>query len=269
MKLQGIFLPVAIPFDHNGALYAVKVQHNVEKWNRTALAGFVVSGPENAYLTFEERTRMWEWVAEYSAPEKLLIAEVGAPGVRQTAEAANLAETLGYVAAMVRVPVETHDAKMIYFRAVADQSKIPVIIDGDLPPESIAALAQHPNIVAICRGSLDHVEGMPTLAASALTLSESFAAGAAGAVQPFANAAPYALISIWEAHRTREFEAARDWQTRITAIVRLVGGTWGVAALKHAMDLNGYYGGPPRLPLTVLTPDQQKEVEQALDGIKG
>jgi|HubBroStandDraft_2_1064218.scaffolds.fasta_scaffold378077_1 4-hydroxy-2-oxoglutarate aldolase len=269
MKLQGIFLPVAIPFDHAGALYAVKVQHNVEKWNRTGLAGFVVSGPENVYLTSEERTRMWEWVAEYSAPEKLLIAEAGAPGVRQTVEAANLAETLGYVAAMVRVPDETHDAKMIYFRAVADQSKIPVVIDGDLPPEAIAALGQHPNIAAICRESLDPVEGLPTLAGSALTLSESFAAGAVGAVLPFANAAPYALISIWEAHRTREFEAARDWQTRVAPITRLIGGAWGVAALKHAMDLNGYYGGPPRLPLTVLTPEQQKEVEGALDGIKG
>lgn len=269
MKLQGIFLPVAIPFDHTGAIYGVKVQHNVEKWNRTGLAGFVVSGPENAYLNSEERVRMWEWVAEYSAPEKLLIAEVGAPGVHQTVEAANVAETLGYKAAMARVPEETHDAKLIYFRAVADQSKIPLIIDGDLPPDSIAALAQHPNIVAISRGSLEHVDSLPTLASSALTLSESFAAGATGAVLPFANAAPYALISIWEAHRTREVEAAQDWQTRITPIVRLIGSSWGVAALKHAMDLNGYYGGPPRLPLTVLTPDQQKEVEAALNGIKG
>lgn len=269
MKPLGIFLPVAIPFDHNGALYSVKVQHNVEKWNRTALAGFVVSGPENAYLNSEERTRMWEWVAEYSAPEKLLIAEVGQPGVLPTIAAANAAEALGYKAAMVRVPDETHDAKMIYFRAIADQSKIPVIIDGDLPPESTAALAGHPNIVAICRNSLEHIDSLQTLATSALTLSESFIAGASGAILPLANAAPHAVISIWEAHRTREFEAARDWQTRITPIVELIGGSWGVAALKHAMDLNGYYGGPPRLPLTALTASQQKEVEQALNGIKG
>ncbi len=35
------------------------------------------------------------------------------------------------------------------------------------------------------------------------------------------------------------------------------------------MDLNGYYGGPPRLPLTVLKPEPQREIEQAFDGIKG
>jgi 4-hydroxy-2-oxoglutarate aldolase len=269
MKLQGIFLPVAIPFDHKGDLYAAKVQHNVERWNRTALAGYVVSGPEHAFLNSAERVRMWEWVAEYSAPEKLLIAQAGAPGVRETVENANAAESLGYKGAMVRVPDESHPAKLVYFRAVADQSKIPVIVDGDLAPESMATLGTHPNIIAICRNSPEHAEGLQTLAASELTLSEAFAAGASGAVLPFANAAPYALISIWEAHRTREFDAARDWEARISPMVKLIWGELGVAALKHAMDLNGYYGGPPRLPLVALTAEEQKRVEHALEGIKG
>jgi 4-hydroxy-2-oxoglutarate aldolase len=35
------------------------------------------------------------------------------------------------------------------------------------------------------------------------------------------------------------------------------------------MDLNGYYGGPPRLPLTVLKPEQQSEIEEAFRDIKG
>lgn len=268
MKLQGIFLPVAIPFDHKGDLYAVKVEHNVEKWNRTTLAGYVVSGPENDYLSAQEKNRMWEWVAEYSAPEKLLIASAGAPGVRETVDIAHLAENLGYKAAMVRVPRESPETQLVYFRAVADQSRIPVIIDGGLPAESLAALAAHPNIVAVCSASPQPVENLQTLAASELTLCDSFAAGAAGAVLNFANAAPHATISIWEAHRTRETEAARDWQTRITPIVKLIADR-GIAVLKHAMDLNGYYGGPPRLPLTGLTAEQKKEAEHALDGIKG
>ena len=35
------------------------------------------------------------------------------------------------------------------------------------------------------------------------------------------------------------------------------------------MDLNGYYGGPPRLPLTAITPEAKQEIEQAFDGLKG
>ncbi len=268
MKLTGIFLPVAIPFDHDGDLYAAKIQHNVEKWNRTTLAGYVVSGPENDYLSHQEKNRIWEWVAEYSAPEKLLIMAAGAPGVRETSDTIHLADSLGYKAAMVRVPKETPETQILYFRAVADQSHVPIIIDGYLPSESIAALAQHPNIAAICAPSVQTIENLQALASSEMTLSESFAAGATGAVLNFANAAPHSTISIWEAHRTRETEAARDWQARIAPVVKMIS-QYGVAALKHAMDLNGYYGGPPRLPLTVLTAEQKKEVETALDGIKG
>jgi len=250
MKLQGILLPVAVPFDHNGDLYPVKIQHNVEKWNRTGLAGYVVSGSESIYLSVEEIIRMWEYVAEYSAPEKLLIASTGMPSVRETVRLANHAETLGYQAAFVPAPDAPACVRSVYFSAVADQSKIPILAGGDVP-EGIA----HPNILTAVVGQ------------SSATIAQDFAAGAVAAIVSLANAAPYAAITIWEAHRTRENEAALDWQKRIAPAVGLIE-TYGVAALKYAMDLNGYYGGPPRLPLTVLSPEARNALEQALDGIK-
>jgi 4-hydroxy-2-oxoglutarate aldolase len=253
MKLQGIFLPVATPFDHHGELYPVKVQHNIGKWNRTSLAGYVVCAEagEGPFLSSEEKIRMWEWVAEYSAPEKLLIAATGMPGVHETVALTNRAESLGYKAALVRAPQQ---AEAIYFQAVADQAKIPIIADG-------ATGLQHPNILATV--------GDRTLAGSAETVAQDFAAGATAAILSFANAAPYAAISIWEAHRTRETDAALDWQKRIAPAVELVTTRYGVPGLKYAMDLNGYYGGPPRLPFTVITPDAKKEIERAFEGIKG
>jgi len=44
MKLPGIFVPVTTPFDRDGEPYQAKVRHNVEKWNRTTLSGYVVLG---------------------------------------------------------------------------------------------------------------------------------------------------------------------------------------------------------------------------------
>jgi 4-hydroxy-2-oxoglutarate aldolase len=35
------------------------------------------------------------------------------------------------------------------------------------------------------------------------------------------------------------------------------------------MDLNGYYGGPPRLPLTVPGPEAKREIEEAFQDLKG
>jgi len=294
LKLHGIFPPIATPFDHSGELYKIKVQHNIEKWNRTGLAGYVVCGStgESVYLSTEEKIRLWEWVAENAAPEKLLIAGTGVEGVRETIELTNRAAGIGYKAAMVRTPfyyrnlIQRTEAQTLYFRAVADSSKIPIIIYNwpqatgvDIATDAVAALSHHPNIIAIkeSSGNLEKVmqmirevkPGFQVLVGSAPTLAPSLVVGAVGAVLAYANAAPYSTISIYEAHRTRETAAALDWQNRIAPAAQLVTTKYGVAGLKYAMDLNGYYGGIPRLPLTPIGPEAKKEIERAFDGIKG
>jgi 4-hydroxy-2-oxoglutarate aldolase len=294
MKLHGIIPPIATPFDHNGDLYKVKVQHNVEKWNRTGLAGYVVCGStgESVHLTTEEKLKLWDWVAEYAAPDKILLAGTGMESVRETVALTNAAADRGYKAAMVRTPhyyknlINRTDAQVLYYRAVADQAKIPIFIYNwpqvtgvDISVEAVVTLSHHPNMFAIkessgnlekCIQMIKEVKpGFQVLTGSAPILAPSLAVGCAGAVLAFANAAPYATVSIWEAHRTREFAAAMDWQNRIIRAAQLVTVKYGVPGLKYAMDLNGYYGGPPRLPLTVITPEAKKEIEQAFDGLKG
>lgn len=294
MKLQGIFPPISTPFDHKGDLYKTKVQHNVEKWNQTGLSGYVVCGStgESVYLTAEEKVQLWEWVAQYADSKKLLIAGTGCEGVRETVELTNRAADIGYKAAMVRTPhyykalVNNTAAQVLYFRAVADGSKIPLMIYNwpqatgvDITPEAVAQLSEHPNIIAIkeSSGSLEKVmqmirevkPGFQVLVGSAPTLWPSFAVGAVGAVLAFANAAPYACITIWEAHRTRDTEAAKDWQGRISRAAQLVTTKYGIPGLKYAMDLNGYYGGVPRLPLIPVSAAAQKEIAAAFEEIKG
>ncbi|HZT28282.1 MAG TPA: dihydrodipicolinate synthase family protein [Bryobacteraceae bacterium] len=294
MKLQGIFPPITTPFDHNGNLYAAKLQHNLEKWNRTTLSGYVVCGStgESVMLTAEEKVTLWELVAKHAAADKLLIAGTGVESVRETVCLTNRAAEMGYKAAMVRTPhyyknlLHRADAQMLYYRAVADQSRIPLIIYNwpqttgvDIPAEAVAQLSAHPNIIAVkeSSGNLEKVmqmlrevqPGFQVLVGSATTLWPSLLMGACGAILAFANAAPYATIAIWEAYRTREEEAGRDWQNRIAPAVVLVTSRYGVPGLKYAMDLNGYYGGPPRLPLSVPPPAAKAEIEQAFQDLKG
>src|SRR5450631_670845 len=129
LKLHGIFPPIATPFDHNGDLYKIKVQHNVEKWNRTGLAGYVVCGStgESVYLTTEEKLQLWDWVAEYAASEKILVAGTGVESVRETVALTNRAAEIGYKAALVMTPhyyknlIASPEAQKLYFRSVADQ----------------------------------------------------------------------------------------------------------------------------------------------------
>lgn len=294
LKLHGIFPPIATPFNADGEIYAAKVEHNVTKWNRTALAGYVVCGStgESVYLTTEEKFQLFELVARYAGPGKILIAGTGVESVRETVALTNRAAEMGYRAAMVRTPfyyrnlINRGDAQALYFRAVADQSKIPVMIYNwpqatgvDIPAETVAALSEHPNIIAIkeSSGSLEKVlqmlrevkPGFQVLVGSAPTLAPSFAVGAVGAVLAYANAAPYSTIAIWEAHRQREFDAAMDWQNRIGKAATLVTAKYGIPGLKYAMELNGYYGGPVRLPLTPVSPEGRKEIEAAFADLKG
>jgi 4-hydroxy-2-oxoglutarate aldolase len=294
MKLQGIFPPIATPFNMEGEIWKQKLQHNIEKWNLTGLAGYVVCGStgESVALTTEEKIQLWEWVAQWASAEKLLIAGTGVESVRETVALTNRAAEIGYKAAMVRTPhyyknlINNAPAQMLYFRAVADQTKIPIFIYNwpqitgvDIPADAVAELSHHPNIIAIkeSSGNLEKVtqmirevkKGFQVLTGAAPTLAQSLAAGASGAVLAFANAAPYATISIWEAHRTREPEAALDWQNRISHAAYLVTAKYGVPGLKFAMDLAGYYGGPPRLPLIVPTPEAKKEIETAFADLRG
>jgi len=293
MKLQGIFPPIATPFDHNGDIYPAKVRHNVEKWNKTALSGYAVMGStgESVMLTTEEKTAMWELVAQCAAPGKLLIAGTGMESVRETVSLTNRAAEIGYQAALVRTPhyyknlLNRAAAQELFFRAVADQARIPVVIYNfpqatgvDIPVEAVVALSEHPNVIGIkdSSGNLAKVmqtirearAGFQVLVGSAATLWPSLLMGACGGILAYANAAPYSTIAIWEAYRAREDAAGLDWQNRIGPAA-LAASKHGVPGLKYAMDLNGYYGGPPRLPLCVPGEAAKREIEEAFRELKG
>ena len=131
--------------------------------------------------------------------------------VRETVALTNAAAERGYKAAMVRTPhyyknlVHKMDAQILYFRAVADQTKIPLMIYNwpqvtgvDISAEAVAMLSQHPNIFAIKESSgnlekciqmiQDVKPGFQVLTGSAPILAPSLAIGCAGAVLAFANA---------------------------------------------------------------------------------
>ncbi|MGJ5820116.1 dihydrodipicolinate synthase family protein [Paludibaculum fermentans] len=294
MKLHGIFPPIATPFNYDGDIYTAKVEHNVTKWNKSGLAGYVVCGStgESVHLTLEEKLQMFELVAKHAASDKILMAGTGVESVRETVMLTNRAADMGYKAAMVRTPhyykslINNAAAQTLYYRSVADQAKIPLMIYNwpqatgvDIPADAVNVLSHHPNIIAIkeSSGNIEKVmlmlretkPGFQVLVGSAPTLAPSFAVGAVGAVLAYANAAPYSTIAIWEAHRQREFDAAMDWQRRIARAATLVTTKYGIPGLKHAMDLNGYYGGPVRLPLTPVTPEARQEIEAAFADLKG
>ncbi len=294
MKLQGVFPALTTSFDHNGDLYKVKVLHNIEKLNSINLSGYVVGGStgETPMLSTDERLRLMEWIKEANAPGKTLIAGVGAESVHETVRLANQAAAIGFDAALVLTPfyyrnqMYRPETQSLFFRSVADGAKIPVILYNipqatgyDLPVETIASLSEHPNIVGL-KDSSGNVEklaetvrsvktGFQCLTGSGANIWRSLAVGASGAILAIANALPYVCQTIWEAYRTRDEQAGLDWQERIVPASKLIAGPYGIPALKYAMDLNGYYGGLPRLPFLPPAPAVKPEIEDAFRDLHG
>jgi dihydrodipicolinate synthase/N-acetylneuraminate lyase len=110
--------------------------------------------------------------------------------------------------------------------------------------------------------------GFQLLAGSAQKLLTSLEAGAVAAVLAFGAAAPTACFEIYVAWKDGDKELAQLKQQRIVEPATRVASQLGIPALKYALDLNGYYGGPPRLPLLPLNADQRAEVERLMADVR-
>src|SRR5216684_7064867 len=366
MLLHGIFPPITTPFYPEGGVYFKKLEHNVERYSKTPVAGIVVLGStgEAIMLSDEERHQVLKTARDATANQKVLVAGTGVESAVETLKLTDYAATLGYDIAMVRTPHyykgQMKPANMLaFYRMVADRSPLPVIIYNfpqatgyDIPAELVIELAEHPNLIGIKESSGDvekvrtmvegtchlkrqatvtetfdavtprmlksaaaesekqsrelvsvaslagsaeslerrasppvHADSAAKPSSSAVTvvgklktrqkevgfqvmvgaahqLEPSLSLGAVGAILAFACPAPMACYEISAAFKDGDHALAREKQERVRLAAQSVVGDLGVPGVKYSMDLNGYYGGPSRLPFLPLSGDQKAEIEK-------
>jgi len=193
MLLHGILPPITTPFYPDGNVYYKKLEANVERYSRTPVSGIVVLGStgEALMLSDQEKRDVLKVAREAAAPSKVLVAGTGIESAIETLRLTEYAAELGYDVAMVRTP-HYYKKQMLpenmlaFYRTVADQSPIPVIVYSfpqatgyDIPAEVMIELADHPNIIGIKESSGDiekvrkMVEGTSHVKRSA-TVTETF-----------------------------------------------------------------------------------------------
>lgn len=288
MHLSGVFPALTTPFTGDGHISLSDLQHNVQKYNGTDLAGFVVMGStgESVLLSKSEMESILVTAKEAAAKGKRLIAGTGAESTAETIERTKHAAQLGYDAALVKTP---HYYKPAYkphvlvahYRRVADESPIPVLLYSvpqftgiALEPAEIAALAEHPNIIGIkdSSGNVQRVAetiamtppAFQVLVGSAATIYPSLAVGARGAILALACALPEKCVALFELVRQGHHDEARELQTLLARASKLIVSECGIAGLKFVMDRRGYQGGLPRLPLLPLQDEQKKRLREFL-----
>ena len=110
--------------------------------------------------------------------------------------------------------------------------------------------------------------GFQLLCGSAQTLHPSLDAGTTGGVLALADFAPQACCEIYMAWAEKDGPLAAEKQQRIVRAGVEVCGQMGIPGVKYALDLNGYYGGRPRMPLLPLTAEEQRKVEELTEDIR-
>lgn len=288
LSLCGVFPPIPTPFDSNGDVAYQALVENLERWNQYDLAGYVVLGSngEAPYLAIDEKVRVWEAARQAIPAGKLLIAGSGCESTRQTIHLTKEAARAGADAALVVTPHYyntrmTAAALVQYYEAVADSSPIPILIYNvpkftavNLDAQAIARAAHHPNIVGIKDTSGNLVQlaeivrlatpGFQVLAGSAGFLLAGLAVGAIGGILALANIAPIEAIEIYRLFEAGEWGQAADLQRRMIPVNAAVTAGYGIAGLKAALDMLGYYGGPVRSPLQSLTEGEKQGLREIL-----
>jgi 4-hydroxy-2-oxoglutarate aldolase len=259
------------------------VGRNVHKWLVAGVGGIVALGSngEAPLLDDDESDRVIA-AARAALPDTgLLIAGTGRESTRGTIAASKRAAALGAGAVLVRTPSYfkgrmTRDALVRHYTAVADESPAPVLLYNypavtgiNLTPDTVARLAEHPNIAGVKETGSDtaqvgaFVDGtrrtFVVLAGSAPTFYPSLCMGARGAILAAACIVPEICVKLLEHVRSGRHREARELQRLLTPLAQLVTTAYGVPGLKAAMDLAGYVGGEPRPP---LHPASAEAVEQ-------
>jgi 4-hydroxy-2-oxoglutarate aldolase len=112
------------------------------------------------------------------------------------------------------------------------------------------------------------VVGFQMLAGSTAGMLEGLRAGAVGAMPAFAASAPQACYEVLAAWKDGDEGLAEEKQVRLQGVAENVEEKLGVAGIKFGCDLNGYFGGRPRLPLLPLTGAERTEIETLMQGLR-
>lgn len=280
--LKGIYPPLATPFIED-KLALDKLLRNLRKYERRELSGYVLFGSngESAFLTKEEKLQIISSVREHT--KKTLIAGTGSDSIKETISLTNEAAEKGADIALIITPSffkseMKHHTFINYYTAVAESVMIPVIIYNvpkftniNIEPETVKKLAEHPNIIGL-KDSTENTsriseivasvpESFKVLVGTASALYPGLAARAVGGILALADIAPDQCLDIYNFFKEKKFDEALEIQNRMIPVNRAVTSKFGVAGLKAAMDLLGYYGGLPRLPLEPLSEAQIIELK--------
>lgn len=288
--LKGAYAPIPTPFYEDEIAYS-HLKENLDKWAESNLEGLVVCGSNGEFplLDEQEKADLFAFVRRNFPANRPVIAGTGCESLKATIRLTKQAAEVGINAALVVTPwyykgAMKDDSLKAYYSELADLSPIPIIL-YNMPRNTgvemnvglVSELSYHPNIIGIKDSSGNIVQiadiinkadkDFAVFAGSGSFLYSSLVLGATGATMAVANIIPNLCDDIIRLQREGQHQAAKKLQLDILDINAAVTSKWGIAGLKTALDMIGYYGGPLRKPLQSLNAEAKQNIKIMLGKI--
>jgi 4-hydroxy-tetrahydrodipicolinate synthase len=288
MDLRGIIPPVVTPFRADESLDLGTLRKHIDLMLAKGVDGIFVLGTTGEFYALDEGEKQQVVAAavEHCRGRSPVFVGTGAETTREVVRLTRMAEAEGADGISVITPyfIKPNQAELIdHFRRVAESTSKPVVLYNNpatcggvsIEPETVARLAEVPNIVGIKDSSGDLQN---TIELIKLTPRDKFAVlngrdtlilaallfGAKGAIPATCNVAPELCVGIYQSFVKGDIDAARRYQDRLAPVrLSLTLGT-GNGAVKEAMALLGRPAGPNRAPIAPLSAEKRQKLKHIL-----
>ena len=263
------------------------VQFHVD--NRSDGVLLMGSTGEAILLTAEERNRAIDAVIDEAGGKIPVMVGVAAVSTRQTIENAKYAKEAGADCGLIVQPPyikPTQAGLYNYFKDVADAVDLPLVIYNNpercgvnVEPETVARLAQHPNIVAVKEAGPNPYGVMRMIeltrgefnvlccdCAFYALIPVVMASGGKGTSNVTGCLCPREFAELskpWESYG--DVLATREHLYRLLPLIRMLYSESNPVPLKAALNMVGADVGRPRRPLLELSDANVKTLRQTME----
>ncbi len=284
---EGSFVALVTPFKDDESLDEAKLKELIELQIDGGTHGIVPCGTtgESPSLTEEEHDRVIELTVETVNGRVPIIAGTGSNSTMRTLRATEHAKAAGADAALIVTPYynkPNQQGLYAHYMKIADSVDIPIVIYNvpgrcgtDILSETVAQLAEHPNIVGLkeATGELKRAsevvsmcpDDFVVLSGDDINTLPILSVGGKGVISVVANVDPADIAETCNAFKAGNIELARKLHYKTMQLaVDLFIETNPIPA-KTALMLMGKLNGQLRLPLAPLTPANQETLRQTLE----
>lgn len=251
------------------------------------ISTIVIAGTtgESATLSDMEKLELFQKAKEYAGTDAKIIAGTGSNNTEHALALSHAAEGTGVDGLLLVSPYynkATKNGLLEHYAAIASAVHIPIIVYNvpsrtglDIPVSVYRQLSQIPNIAGVKEASSDITKitrikaecpsTFPIWSGNDEQIVPAMALGCSGVISVLSNVLPTQTQAMAQAALDGDFDTAAALQVKLLPLIEALFCEVNPIPVKAAMKLIGYDCGECRLPLTPMTPDNHKKLEQALE----